>query len=60
MSYEQLKIKESHGRSLCWIRLIHLLKHINEGGFGSKNNLFVYNITWLGKGVFTYEKPSYN
>jgi hypothetical protein len=37
-----------------------LLKHINERGFGSKNNLFVHNITWPGNRVFKYEKHSYN
>jgi hypothetical protein len=33
--------------------------NITRGRFGFQNSLSVHNITWLGQGTFTYEKPSY-
>jgi hypothetical protein len=46
----------------CSQLLTEILNHplnIMRGRFGFQNSLSVHNITWLGQGTFTYERPSY-
>jgi hypothetical protein len=50
------------GKQLNHALLPEILNHplnITRVRFGFQNSLSVHNITWLGQGTFTYEKPSY-